>query len=85
MPTSRDLAIFVPMTTTTDRQTDYFTPYACMQGVITSSGYPIIFDDEMMMVLFLIVSLNKKLILPTLRLDALVLLGAMVMWRCLVK
>ena len=26
MPTSRDLAIFMPTTTTTDGQTDYFTP-----------------------------------------------------------
>ena len=28
MPTSRDLAIFMP-STTTDRQTNYFTPCAC--------------------------------------------------------
>ena len=31
MPTYQDLAIFVPTTMTTDRQTDYFTPCACAQ------------------------------------------------------
>ena len=31
MPTSQDLAIFVPMTTT-DIQTDHFTPCACVWG-----------------------------------------------------
>ena len=35
MPRTRDLAIFVPttmMTMTTDRQTDCFTPCACVRG-----------------------------------------------------
>ena len=34
MPTSGDLAIFVPTTTTTDGQTDYFTPCAHTCGVM---------------------------------------------------
>ena len=32
VPESPDRAVFVPTTTTTDRQTDYFTPYACTRG-----------------------------------------------------
>ena len=32
MSISRDLMIFMLMTTTTDGQTDYFTPGACVQG-----------------------------------------------------
>ena len=32
MPGIRDLAIFVPTTTMTDRQTDCFTPCACAWG-----------------------------------------------------
>ena len=43
MPRMRDLAIFVPTTTTmtTDRQTDCFTPCACAQGNYSSSFHSI--------------------------------------------
>ena len=37
-PRSRDLAIFMPMTTTTDGQTDYFTPCACARGKNVGHG-----------------------------------------------
>ena len=32
VPESPDRAVFVPTTITTDGQTDYFTPYACVRG-----------------------------------------------------
>ena len=45
MRRSGDLVIFVPTTTTTDIQTDYFTPAAHARGV-NNTGYTILLNPK---------------------------------------